>query len=126
MRISRLLLVFLLVIAFIVELSYAGKGGSLRQERMNVMGHVIIDVQRLTIGSHVCFSAKSAAKHACVFHQGRMGIRRSALATTTGKPKKANLNALEPLALPFGFSNLISLLILDLMRAQRATEKFLE
>ncbi|CAN1856027.1 hypothetical protein LINPERHAP1_LOCUS41953 [Linum perenne] len=92
----------------------------------NVMGHVIIDVQRLTIGSHVCFSAKSAAKHACVFHQGRMGIRRSALATTTGKPKKANLNALEPLALPFGFSNLISLLILDLMRAQRATEKFLE
>lgn len=42
-----------------------------------------------------CSSAKSAAKSVCVCPRGIMVIKQSALATTTGRPRREDRNALE-------------------------------
>ncbi|KAL2326028.1 hypothetical protein Fmac_025086 [Flemingia macrophylla] len=43
--------------------------------------------------SHACSSVKSAVPNACVCHLEPTATRRSALATTTGKPKGEDPNA---------------------------------
>ncbi|TKY53408.1 hypothetical protein E2542_SST24938 [Spatholobus suberectus] len=45
--------------------------------------------------SRVCFSAKSVVPNACVCHLELMATRRSARATTTGRPKGEDPNAPE-------------------------------
>ncbi|KAL6286802.1 hypothetical protein ACE6H2_011192 [Prunus campanulata] len=45
--------------------------------------------------NHACSSAKNAAPHAYVFLQAFMATNKFALATTTGRPKKDDPNALE-------------------------------
>ncbi|KAF7802984.1 hypothetical protein G2W53_042095 [Senna tora] len=45
--------------------------------------------------SHACSSVTSAAGNACVCPRGIMGIKPFALATTTGRPRKEDPNALE-------------------------------
>ncbi|GAV58096.1 hypothetical protein CFOL_v3_01630 [Cephalotus follicularis] len=53
------------------------------------------DAARPNIISHACSSVRSAAKSACVCPRGIMGIKMRALATTTGRPRKVDLSALE-------------------------------
>uniref|UniRef100_A0A2P2NHI3 Gibberellin-regulated protein 6-like n=1 Tax=Rhizophora mucronata TaxID=61149 RepID=A0A2P2NHI3_RHIMU len=47
--------------------------------------------------SPACSSAKSAAQSVCACPQGIMGIRPCALATTIGRPRKEDPNALDQL-----------------------------
>ncbi|KAK8556866.1 hypothetical protein V6N12_003257 [Hibiscus sabdariffa] len=46
--------------------------------------------------SHACSSVRNAARNACVCPLGIMGTKLFALATTTGRPRKDDPNALEP------------------------------
>ncbi|KAK6928196.1 hypothetical protein RJ641_006787 [Dillenia turbinata] len=48
-----------------------------------------------SITSHACSSVRNAARNACACLQGTMGIKLSALATTTGRPREVVPNALE-------------------------------
>ena len=52
-------------------------------------------VARPSTISHACSSVRSAARSASAFPQGIMGIKLCALATTTGRPRKEGLSALE-------------------------------
>ncbi|KAL9260153.1 hypothetical protein AKJ16_DCAP09654 [Drosera capensis] len=59
--------------------------------RINVLG----GARWLQDRSAAYSTATYAVRSACAYRLGRMGTRRNALATTTGKPKMANLSALE-------------------------------
>ncbi|KAK3002727.1 hypothetical protein RJ639_018228 [Escallonia herrerae] len=54
-----------------------------------------IVARQLRIKSLACFSASSAAPSACACLQALMATNRHALATTAGRPSKADPNALE-------------------------------
>ncbi|KAK7355222.1 hypothetical protein VNO80_14472 [Phaseolus coccineus] len=56
---------------------------------------VRIDAQTHSTRSHVCSSAKSVVRNACVCPLEPMATRRYAPATTTGRPKGEDPNALE-------------------------------
>ncbi|XP_022640737.1 uncharacterized protein LOC106771576 isoform X2 [Vigna radiata var. radiata] len=53
------------------------------------------DVQRHSTRNHVCSSARSVVPSVCVFLLEPMATRRYAPATTTGRPKGEDPNALE-------------------------------
>ncbi|CAN1277884.1 hypothetical protein LINPERPRIM_LOCUS16471, partial [Linum perenne] len=61
----------------------------------NVRRRVTTGVQRRRIRNPVCSSATSAVRNVCVFLLERTGTKKSVLATTTGKPRKAALNVLR-------------------------------
>ncbi|CAA2974289.1 GASA GAST Snakin [Olea europaea subsp. europaea] len=52
-------------------------------------------VARHSTTNHACSSARNAAESVSVFHQVIMVIKVFALATTTGRPRKEDQNALE-------------------------------
>lgn len=54
------------------------------------------DAQKQRSRSHACSSVKSAVPSACVSLQELMGTRNSALATTIGRPREEDPNALDP------------------------------
>ncbi|KAL9319165.1 hypothetical protein ACSQ67_015682 [Phaseolus vulgaris] len=56
---------------------------------------VRIDAQTHSTRSHVCSSARSVVRNACVCLLEPMATRRCAPATTTGRPKGEDPNALE-------------------------------
>ncbi|KAK9271479.1 hypothetical protein L1049_001838 [Liquidambar formosana] len=56
----------------------------------------LIVARRHPTKSHACSSASNAAPSASVFLQALMATSKCALATTTGRPKKEDPNALEP------------------------------
>ncbi|KAJ8551692.1 hypothetical protein K7X08_021707 [Anisodus acutangulus] len=56
---------------------------------------VPIDAQQHHTRSHVCSFVRNAVLHACVFLLGFMATNKHALATTTGRLKKENQNALK-------------------------------
>ncbi|KAK7392964.1 hypothetical protein VNO78_21414 [Psophocarpus tetragonolobus] len=67
--------------------------------------HVVwIDAQTHSTRSHVCSSAKSVVPHACVCHQELMATKRFVLATTIGRPKGEDRNALEELMFKLSIS----------------------
>ena len=57
--------------------------------------------------SLACSSARNAAASACVCPQVSMGTRLCALATTTGRPRKEDPNALEAFEPSFYLSSLL-------------------
>jgi hypothetical protein len=58
---------------------------------------VLIVAQQLHTRSHACFSAKNVVLHAYVFHQVYMETSKFVLATTAGRPRKEDQNALKTL-----------------------------
>ncbi|KAJ7980547.1 GAST1 protein-like 5 [Quillaja saponaria] len=73
----------------------------------NVARHVIIVVQLLSIGSHVCSSATSVVPNVYVFPQALMVTKKNVHAITTGRLKKENLNVLDfdGIFIIFSFNN---------------------
>ena len=61
----------------------------------NAMDNAQGDVQRHNTTSHACSSARNAAGNASVSRQASMATSRSALATTTGRPKGVAPSALN-------------------------------
>lgn len=61
----------------------------------SVEGDAPTDAQRRCSRSRACSSARSAARSACACHPARTGTSKSALATTTGRPRGVALNAHE-------------------------------
>ncbi|KAA8530666.1 hypothetical protein F0562_005400 [Nyssa sinensis] len=57
---------------------------------------VLTDAQRHHTRSRACSSASSAAPSASVCHRAHMATNKHALATTTGRPRKAVPNAPKP------------------------------
>ncbi|KAJ0042283.1 hypothetical protein Pint_19224 [Pistacia integerrima] len=64
-------------------------------EMGNVHHNVRGDAARLNIISHACSSVRSVAKSAFVCPQVSMATNKSALATTTGRPRREAPNALK-------------------------------
>ncbi|XXG55434.1 hypothetical protein AAC387_Pa03g3102 [Persea americana] len=60
-----------------------------------VAGGAHTDARQRHTGNHACSSASSAALSACVFLLALMETSRPALATTTGRPRKEDPNALD-------------------------------
>ena len=56
---------------------------------------VHIVVQQLLTERHVCFTVKNAAQNVCVFLPGRLETDKYALATITGRLRKAAPSALD-------------------------------
>ncbi|GER46040.1 cytotoxic and regulatory T-cell molecule [Striga asiatica] len=77
---------FLLCLLFIV---------SILAQKQNVEEDAEIDAQRHRSRSHACFFARNAAQSVCVCHLARTVTSKFALATTTGRPKGVDQNALE-------------------------------
>ncbi|GLJ49997.1 hypothetical protein SUGI_1063510 [Cryptomeria japonica] len=67
-----------------------GSTSTLDSSKESVQEHVHTGAQRLNTESHACSSARSAASSVDVFLQEPMATKRSAPATTIGKPKKEN------------------------------------
>ncbi|KAF1879337.1 hypothetical protein Lal_00005803 [Lupinus albus] len=65
------------------------------KEKGNALHNAQGDVARLSTTNPACFSVRNVVESACVFHQGIMGIKLCALATTTGRPNKEVLSALK-------------------------------
>jgi len=53
------------------------------------------DAQQPNTRSHACSSATNAMRNACVPHQVPMATNRSALATTTGRPREVAPSVLK-------------------------------
>ncbi|GFQ02889.1 protein gast1 [Phtheirospermum japonicum] len=69
----------------------------------NVHQDAQIDAQRHHSRSHAWSSAKNVVQSVCVCHLAHMGTSKFALATTTGKPRKVDQNALEKMPIMISF-----------------------
>uniref|UniRef100_M1D6F7 Gip1 n=1 Tax=Solanum tuberosum TaxID=4113 RepID=M1D6F7_SOLTU len=67
----------------------------------NVYHNVRGGVARHSTTSHACSSAKNVATSVCVFHLVLMETRLFVPVTTTGRPRKEDLNALKLLSIFF-------------------------
>lgn len=67
----------------------------------NALENVIRDAARPNTASHAYSFATSAARSVCVCPLATMATRLCALATTIGRPRKEDLNALKQSALRF-------------------------
>ena len=70
-------------------------GENEQNARHNAQG----DVARHNTINHACFSVKSAVPSVCVYPLASMGIRQFAPATTTGRPRREDPNALRTFAM---------------------------
>ncbi|KAL3620346.1 hypothetical protein CASFOL_035258 [Castilleja foliolosa] len=122
-------LTFLLYLLFVVTIlapkqASSAKNGNLQygisegslQPQGNVHQDAHIGAQRQHSRSHACSTAKNVVQCVCVCHLAHMGTSKFALATTTGKPREVDQNALEkktyddPVRLPiFAISSINSL-----------------
>ncbi|KAK1294169.1 hypothetical protein QJS10_CPA16g01280 [Acorus calamus] len=62
----------------------------------SVLGRARSGAQRHSTTSHACSSARNAASSAGACRRGPMRTRKPVHATTTGRPKRAALNVLNP------------------------------
>ncbi|RZC62276.1 hypothetical protein C5167_024027 [Papaver somniferum] len=76
----------------------------------SVQAHANKGVQRHHTRSHACSTVTSAATNVCVFHLAHMVIKKNALATTTGKHRKANPSVLDYIIIPDSKSQATSFL----------------
>nr|CAD1822009.1 unnamed protein product [Ananas comosus var. bracteatus] len=95
---THVFIFFLLILFFPEAISVSAE---------SAQGHANIGAPKQLIKSHACSSAKSAVSNASVFLLGLMLTRSLAPATTTGKQREEDPNALELITLPPIFSLLI-------------------
>ncbi|KAK1278137.1 hypothetical protein QJS04_geneDACA003504 [Acorus gramineus] len=92
-----LFLCFLLFSAlFVASAEDLSERESLVSGGKNVLGHARSGAQRHSTTSHACSSARNAASSAGVCRLGPTRTRKPVRATTTGRPKRAAPDVLNP------------------------------
>ncbi|KAL3647644.1 hypothetical protein CASFOL_008612 [Castilleja foliolosa] len=102
---SKLQIIFLLSFVCFIGVSLAGEGKfsfassndavTCPVPQDSVEANVIVDAQTQNIRTIVCCSATSVVTSACACHLAPMDKKNVARVTITGRPKKADQNALE-------------------------------